>query len=87
MLENQKFLLESKWPTIKKSPDRDLSGTLIGKNVTDLTNLMGTGYVVVRTQAIENGDSGSGSSFKHHWEVKIRTAGLSVLSAKTYDRD
>jgi CHRD domain-containing protein len=37
---------------------RDLSGPLIGKNVTDLTNLMNTGsvYVIVRTQANENGE-------------------------------
>jgi len=37
---------------------RDLSGTLEGKNVTDLTNLMNTGsvYVIVRTQANENGE-------------------------------
>ena len=37
---------------------RDLSGILIGKNVTDLTNLMNNGsvYVVVRTQANENGE-------------------------------
>ena len=37
---------------------RDLSGTLEGKNVTDLTYLMNTGsvYVVVRTQANENGE-------------------------------
>jgi hypothetical protein len=36
----------------------DLSGTLIGKNITDLTNLMKNGsvYVVVRTQAHENGE-------------------------------
>ena len=36
----------------------DLSGPLIRKNVTDLTNLMNTGsvYVVVRTQANENGE-------------------------------
>ena len=36
----------------------DLSGTLEGKNVTDLTNLMNTGsvYVIVRTQANENGE-------------------------------
>jgi hypothetical protein len=36
----------------------DLSGTLEGKNVTDLTNLMNTGlvYVVVRTEANDNGE-------------------------------
>jgi len=35
----------------------DLSGTLIGKNVTDLANLMNSGsvYVVVRTISNENG--------------------------------
>jgi hypothetical protein len=37
---------------------RDLSGILIGKNITDLANLMNNGsvYVVVRTQANENGE-------------------------------
>lgn len=36
----------------------DLSGPLIGKTVTDLTNLMKNDsvYVVVRTQAHENGE-------------------------------
>ena len=36
----------------------DLSGPLIGKIVTDLTNLMKNDsvYVVVRTQAHENGE-------------------------------
>ena len=36
----------------------DLSGPLIGKSVTDLTNLMKNDsvYVVVRTQAHENGE-------------------------------
>ena len=36
----------------------DLSGPLIGKTLTDLTNLMKNGsvYVVVRTQAHENGE-------------------------------